>query len=327
MKTNRRFSRDLPLLLFLGGLALVPLASAWLGDTYYVTLFTRVLVFAIAACGLNIALGFGGMVSFGHALYVAIGAYTVGIASIYGLSDGWLQLVLAIVIAGGISFLVGLVCLRTSGMVFIMITLAFAQMFYFLAVSIKAYGGDEGISIAARSDFQPFPALSNSGLFYAALLVLAIVLLLTRRLVTSRFGLVLIGSRLNEQRLRSLGFPALRYRLTAYMLSGMVCAVAGVLLANLTRFVSPSYLDWPISGDLIVMIVLGGLGSIVGPAFGAAAVVLLEEIVVNISLPAWPELESSVHTHWKIVLGLLIVAVALWGHRSGRTRRPTGVTH
>lgn len=326
MKTNRRFSRDLPLLLFLGGLALVPLASAWLGDTYYVTLFTRVLVFAIAACGLNIALGFGGMVSFGHALYVAIGAYTVGIASIYSLSDGWLQLVLAIVIAGGVSFLVGLVCLRTSGMVFIMITLAFAQMFYFLAVSVKAYGGDEGISIAARSDFQPFPALSNSGLYYGALLVLAIVLLLTRRLVTSRFGLVLIGSRLNEQRLRSLGFPALRYRLTAYMLSGMVCAVAGVLLANLTRFVSPSYLDWPISGDLIVMIVLGGLGSIVGPAFGAAAVVLLEEIVVNISLPAWPGLESSVHTHWKIVLGLLIVAVALWGHRNERTRRPGG-TH
>jgi branched-chain amino acid transport system permease protein len=315
------------MLLLLVALALVPLASSWAGDSYYVTLFTRVLVFAIAACGLNIALGYGGMISFGHALYVAIGAYAVGIASTYGLSNGWIQLGLAVVVAGGVSFLVGFVCLRTSGMVFIMITLAFAQMFYFFAVSIKAYGGDEGISIAAHSQFWPFPALSHTWLYYGALLVLAIVLWFTRHLVGSRFGMVLIGSRLNAQRLRSLGFPTLRYRLAAYMLSAMICAVAGVLLANLTRFVSPSFLDWPISGDLIIMIVLGGLGSVLGPVFGAAGVVLLEEVITNVSLPAWPGLEAFAHTHWKIALGVLIVGVAMWGHREGRKRSPEGEAH
>ena len=297
-------------------LALVPPFSVALGDSYYVTLATRVLVFAIAACGLNIALGFGGMVSFGHALYVALGAYAVGITASHGMLNGWLQLLIAILAAGGISFLVGLVCLRTSGMVFIMITLAFAQMFYFLAISIKAYGGDEGISIA-RSEFWPFSAMDHMGLYYGALCVLAILLLATRRLVASRFGMVLIGTRLNELRMRSLGYPTLRYRLAAYMLSGMVCAVAGVLLANLTRFVSPSYLNWPISGELIVMIVLGGLGTILGPVVGASAVVFLEELVVNLSLPSFPEVEGFLHTHWKIALGLLIVAVSVWGHRGG----------
>src|SRR5690606_11754245 len=142
-------------------LALVPPFSIALGDSYYVTLATRVLVFAIAVCALNIALGFGGMVSFVHVLYMGLRAYALCITASHGMLNGWLQLLIAILAAGGISCLVGLVCLRTSGMVFIMITLAFAQMFYYLAISIKAYGGDEGISIA-RSEFWPFSAMDHT---------------------------------------------------------------------------------------------------------------------------------------------------------------------
>ncbi|MEP7275041.1 MAG: branched-chain amino acid ABC transporter permease [Betaproteobacteria bacterium] len=300
------------------GLGLVPVIAAAIGEPYYITLFTRIVIFAIAATGLNLILGYGAMVSFGHSMYVGIGAYAVGILSFHGIGNGWAQL--AVAIAAGIVFavVIGLVCLRTGGVAFIMITLAFAQMVYFLAVGLKEYGGDDGLAIGARSDFGVFSLASNTTLYYVAFAVLVLVLVVFERLVHSRFGMVLRGCRSNERRMAALGFPTLRYRLVAYVISALVCVIAGMLLANLARFAAPSYMAWQASGDLIVMIVLGGMGTIVGPAAGAVALLVLEEILAGIT------------THWMIVLGPAIVLIVLtakkglYGYLVGReaTRPP-----
>jgi len=207
------------------------------------------------------------------------------------------------VVGAIVAVIIGVVCLRTSGVAFIMITLAFAQMFYFLAISLKQYGGDDGLTIAARSDFGAFTLASNTVLYYTALGVLVACLIAFHRLVYSRFGMVLRGCRSNERRMAALGFPTLRYKLTAYVISALVCVIAGMLLANLTKFSAPSYMAWQASGDLIVMVVLGGMGTIVGPVAGAVALLILEEI-----LSGWT-------THWMIVLGPAIVLIVLTAKR------------
>ena len=280
-------------------LALVPPIAAAIGEPYYVTLFTRILILAIAAVGLNLILGYGGLVSFGHAMYIGIGAYGVGILAHYGIENGWIQLAVALLVGALVAVVIGLVCLRTSGMAFIMITLAFAQMLYFLAISLKTFGGDDGLTINARSDFGLFSLRSNVALYYCAFVVLAASLLGLARLVHSRFGMAIRGARSNERRMAALGFPMLRYKLTAYVLSALPCVIAGMLLANLTKFAAPSYMAWQASGDLIVMIVLGGMGTVLGPVVGALALIIFEEI-----LASWT-------THWMIVLGPAIVLIVL----------------
>jgi branched-chain amino acid transport system permease protein len=232
-------------------------------------------------------------------MYIGIGAYAVGILSFHGVVNGWAQLGVALVAGAAFAIVIGLVCLRTSGVAFIMITLAFAQMVYFLAISLKQYGGDDGLSIAARSDFGLFSLAGNNALYYASFILLVALLVAVDRLVRSRFGMVLRGCRSNERRMAALGFPTLRYRLVAYVFSALVCVVAGMLLANLAKFTAPSYMAWQASGDLIVMIVLGGMGTIVGPAAGAVALLVLEEI-----LAGWT-------THWTIILGPAIVLIVL----------------
>jgi branched-chain amino acid transport system permease protein len=269
-------SRRIVAALLLAGLALVPAISAAIGEPYYVTLFTRIVIFAIAATGLSLILGYGALVSFGHAMYIGIGAYAVGILSFHGIGNGWAQLAVGLGIGAVFAVGIGLVCLRTSGVAFIMITLAFAQMVYFLAIGLKEYGGDDGLSIAARSDFGIFSLASNAALYYAAFGVLVVLLFVFDRLVHSRFGMVLRGCRVNERRMAALGFPTLRYRLVAYVISALVCVVAGMLLANLAKFTAPSYMAWQASGDLIVMIVLGGMGTIIGPVAGAVALLVVE---------------------------------------------------
>jgi branched-chain amino acid transport system permease protein len=286
-------------IVLLGGLALVPVISAIIGEPYYVTLFTRIVIFALAAVGLNLILGYGALVSFGHAMYIGIGAYAVGILSFYGVSNGWAQLGAALVFGAAVAAVIGLVCLRTSGVAFIMITLAFAQMLYFLTISLKQFGGDDGLTIASRSDFGIVSLTQNVTLYYVSFGVLVACLVGCYRLVHSRFGMVLRGCRSNERRMAALGFPTLRYKLTAYVISALVCVVAGVLLANLTKFAAPSYMAWQASGDLIVMIVLGGMGTVVGPVAGAVALLIFEEI-----LSGWT-------THWMIVLGPVIVLIVL----------------
>ncbi len=300
MATSSRLSiRVAVAVVLLAGLALVPIVSALIAQPYYVTLFTRIVILAIAAVGLNLILGFGGLVSFGHAMYVGIGAYAVGILSFYGVGNGWLHLLAGLGVGVVVATVVGFVCLRTSGIAFIMITLAFAQMLYFLAVSLKQFGGDDGLPIVARSHFGLFSIESNTVLYYCALVVLLACLALSSRLVASRFGMVLRGARANERRMGALGFPLLRYRLAAYVISALVCVVAGVLFANLTRFTSPSYMAWQASGDLIVMIVLGGMGTVVGPVAGAIVLLVAEEM-----LASWT-------THWMVILGPAIVIVVL----------------
>jgi branched-chain amino acid transport system permease protein len=287
----------------LAGLALVPVIATLIGEPYYVTLFTRVVILALAAVGLNLILGYGALVSFGHAMYIGIGAYTVGILAFHGVGSGWVHIAVALAVGAVVAVVIGLICLRTSGMAFIMITLAFAQMFYFLAISLKQYGGDDGLTISARSDFGLFSLASNTVLYYFAFGLLVVCLIVFHRLVDSRFGMVLRGCRGNERRMAALGFPVLRYKLTAYVISALVCVLAGVLLANLAKFAAPSYMAWQASGDLIVMIVLGGMATLIGPVAGAVALLIVEEI-----LSGWT-------THWMIVLGPVIVLIVLTARR------------
>ena len=291
-------------------LGLVPVLAAVFHQPFYVTLFTRILIFGLAALGLNLILGFGAMVSFGHAMYMGIGAYAVGMLSHHGVGNGWAHIGAALVVGAVIALAVGAICLRTSGMAFIMITLAFAQMLFFLAISLKEYGGDDGLPVSARSDFGVFSLADGNVLYYFAYALLLAALVGSWRLMHARFGIVLRGCKSNERRMGALGFPTLRYKLAAYVISALVCVLAGVLLANLTRFVAPSYMAWTVSGELIVMTVLGGLGTLLGPIVGAAALLLLEEVLSSLKLGV-PWLDTLINRHWLALIGLFIVFVVL----------------
>jgi len=238
----------------LGALALTPVAAALANQPFYVTFVTRILIFALAAVSLNLVLGFGGLVSFGHAMYMGVGAYAVGMLTHHGIGNGFAHLAVALVAGAVLALAVGSICLRTSGMAFIMITLAFAQMLFFLAVSLKDYGGDDGLPVASRSHFGLFSLTNPTVLYYACFALLLAALGLFHRLIHARFGMVLRGCKSNERRMAALGFPCFRYKLAAYVISALGCVVAGVLLANLTRFVAPSYMAWTVSGELIVML-------------------------------------------------------------------------
>lgn len=288
---------------FLLALAAVPLVAAALDDNFYITVAARIVVFALAATGLNLILGYGGMVSFGHALYVGLGAYIVGILGFHGIANGWIQLAATLLLCSAIGGITGLICLRCTGIAFIMITLAFAQMFYFLGVSLQQYGGDDGTPLAARSDFWPLSIDSNAAFYYFAVVILFVALYFCWRLVHSRFGRVLRATKSNSRRMRVLGFPILRYQVTAYVISACLCGVTGLLLANLTLFMSPGYMYWTVSGDLVVMVMLGGISTIVGPVVGAVVYILLETVV------------SGYTEHWMIITGPVIVLIALLAKR------------
>jgi branched-chain amino acid transport system permease protein len=282
-------------------LALVPVYCAATGSTFALSLFTRIVIFALAAVALNLVMGFGGMVSFGHAAFLGLGGYTVGILAKEGVGSGFVQWPLALVASGLFALGVGALSLRTRGVYFIMITLAFAQMAYYVASGLDRYGGDDGLTIYHRSTFGGVIDLSNKTQFYylcLALLVAAVYLV--SRLVNSRFGLVIQGARSNERRMRAIGFPTFRYKLTCFVISGLLCGLAGVLLANHTDFISPAIMHWTRSGDLIVMAVLGGMGSVIGPVIGAVTLLLLEEGL------------SRITEYWPIILGPLILLVVLF---------------
>ena len=295
-------------------LALPPLAHA-VGEPFYVTVFTRILVFALAAASLDLILGVGGLVSFGHAAFLGIGAYVVGILfqhdfegqPIFGLPgsvDALIVWPLAMAVAAGVATLIGAISLRTRGIGFIMITLAFAQMLFYLAVSLRTYGGADGIALWGRSALPgPLDLDDNVTFYYVVLGLLVGFLLLGRRLIGSRFGLVIRGAKDNEPRLRALGVPVFRYRLAAFALAGAAGGLAGALLANATQFVGPSYLSWHQSGELIVMVVMGGMGTLYGPVFGAAALLLLEEYLAELT------------EHWQILLGPLLLFIVLFARR------------
>jgi branched-chain amino acid transport system permease protein len=282
-------------------LALVPVYAEVTGNTFMVSLFTRIVILAIAAVSLNLIMGFGGMVSFGHAVYLGIGGYAVGILAKEGIDSGLLQWPLALAASALFALAVGALCLRTRGVYFIMITLAFAQMVYYVAIGLDRYGGDDGMTIYRRSQFGGLIDLSNKMAFYYLCLALLLgTIYIVWRLVHSRFGMVIQGARSNERRMRAIGFPTYRYKLLCFVFAGMLCGLAGALLANHTDFISPALMHWTRSGDLIVMAVLGGMGTVFGPVIGAVALLVLEELL------------SGITEYWQIILGPLFLLVVLF---------------
>lgn len=282
-------------------LALLPIVASQLNDNFWVAFFARVLIYAIAASALNIALGFGGLVSLGHALFLGIGMYSVSLPAFYGLDSGWLHLVISLCVCALVGGLTGLISLRTSGIAFIMITLAFAQMGYFVIVSLKQYGGDDGMGITLNSNFAGVQLNNPTSVYYVSLLVLIALTYWVMRLRASPFGITLRAGRQNPRRVMSLGLALQRYQLIAYVMSASMCGVAGLLLANLNAYASPSSMAWTVSGELIVMVVLGGLGSVFGPLIGAFAFLGAEEVL------------KAMTEHWMAVFGLAISAVAMLG--------------
>jgi branched-chain amino acid transport system permease protein len=298
-------------------LVLVPVYAAITGNYFPLTLFTRIVILALAATSLNLILGYGGMVSFGHAVYLGIGGYAVGILAHEGIGSGLVQWPAALAASALFALLVGALSLRTRGLYFIMITLALAQLAYYFGVGLDRYGGDDGLTIYRRSQFGDLINLSNRTQFYYLCLVLLLATIyLCWRLVNSRFGLVIQGSRSNDRRMQAIGFPTYRYRLVCFVIAGTLCGLAGALLANHTDFVSPASMHWTRSGDLIVIVVLGGMGSVFGPLIGAVTLLVLEEsLPVLIRLAAFPLLgdqAARVAEYWQIVLGPLFLLVVLF---------------
>jgi branched-chain amino acid transport system permease protein len=284
-------------------LALIPLYARLTGDTFVLTLFIRVLILAIGAVSLNLIIGYGGMVSFGHAAYLGIGGYAVGILAKEGIASGLVQWPVAIAASALFALVVGALSLRTRGVYFIMITLAFAQMIYFVAIGLDRYGGDDGLTIYKRSQFGGVFDLNNKTLFYYLCFALLLAsIYLVSRLINSRFGLAIRGARSNNRRMRAIGFPTFRYRLVCFVIAGALCGLAGALLANHTNFISPAMMHWTRSGDLIVMVVLGGLGSLFGPLIGAVTFLLLEEALSRVT--QYPDL----------ILGPVLLLVAIYVH-------------
>lgn len=293
-------------------LAVLPPLFYYTGNAFYLDLATRLTILAIAAVSLNLILGYGGLISFGHAAYLGLGAYAVGVPAhhwLYGGLEDWglattsglVQIPLAIAVTAFFALITGAICLRTRGVYFIMITMAFAQMIYYAIVSIEEYGGDDGLVIDTRSQL---PALSLDDpvqLFGLAYVSLVAAMLIVRMIVNSRFGMVLQGAKGNNERVVMLGFNTYAFKLTAYVISGAMAGYAGALLGNFTTFISPEMMDWSRSGELMFMVILGGTATTGGPVLGAAAFIILEEIL------------SSITIYWHLPFGLLLIAVVLFG--------------
>ena len=300
--------------LLLAALLLVPLAALWAEAPFTITLATRAAILALAAVGLNLALGLGGLVSLGHAAFFGIGGYAMGILAFHAqtgtpLFDGlitvagtksmpiiWLVAILASAVA---ALAIGALSLRTSGAYFIMITLAFGQMLYYLAVSLPAYGGEDGLSIYVRNDFPGLNTIRPFPFFVLCYALLGLALLLSWRITASPFGLALSAARQSEARVRTVGIEPFHLRLVAFVISGAVTGLAGALFADLNRFVSPAMLSWHLSGEFIVIVLLGGVGRLIGPVAGASLFVILEHWLGGVS------------EYWQIFLGAALLLVVL----------------
>jgi branched-chain amino acid transport system permease protein len=281
--------------------ALLPAIAALTSQQYLIDVGARMMVFAVAAVALDLLVGYAGLISFGHAAFIGLGAYAVGILSAYGIGEGLIALPAAILVAMLFAWLTGFVCLRTRGAYFIMITLAFGQMVYFIATSLAPYGGDNGLTIAARSTIAGWPLLkSDRAFYYFTLICLLATYVFCRALVGSRFGRVLRGGKENAVRMATIGFNVRRFQLFAYVIAGGLGGVSGFLLANLTEFVAPAYMSWQQSGELIVMVILGGAGTLDGGLLGSAAYLLAEEWL------------SGFTENWKVIFGPILVLVVLF---------------
>jgi branched-chain amino acid transport system permease protein len=283
-------------------LALPPVTMA-LGQGFYIDVVRRIMIFAIAAVSLNLILGYGGLVSFGHAAYLGTGGYAVAIFAFYGVNDGFVQWGTAIGASALVALAIGAVSIRTSGIYFIMITLAFTQMLYYLGISIEEYGGDDGIRLKMRSQFPLIDLADGLQFYYVVLALMLGAVYLVHRIVNSRFGMVLRATKSNEARSRAIGFSPYMYRLTAFVIAGAMGGLAGALLANHTNYLTPDYMHWTRSGEIMFMVILGGMGTSAGPVLGSFALLLLEDILSH-----WTE-------HWQVILGPLLVLSVLFFKR------------
>lgn len=282
-------------------LFLVPLYTIMADQAFYLDLMTRVLILAIAAVSLNLILGYGGMISLGHAAFIGIGAYCVGIPSYYDVYNGYIHLGLTIVFSALFALVTGAICLRTKGVYFIMITLAFAQMLYFTFVSMEEYGADDGLLIYQRSELGIVDIENPISLYYTIFVVLLTFIWISHKIIHARFGRVIIGSRHNDERMQALGYNPYQYKLVCYVISGVMAGVAGFFLGNFTNFISPEMMDWTHSGELIFMIVLGGTGVLFAPIVGTTVFLLLEEFL------------SEITVDWHLIFGLMLIALVLFG--------------
>lgn len=287
-------------------LAALPSGLNALGQEFYIGFATRVLIFALAASSLNLVLGFGGMFSLGHAAFFGLGAYAAAICQQTGINDALIVFPLAMAVTGIFALAVGAISLRTRGVYFIMITLAFAQMAYYLFISARSWGGDDGLPLAGRMTLAGISLADDTRLYFAALFGLTVTMLFFNRLADARFGRVIQAIRENETRMEALGYPVFRYRLICFALGGALAGLAGALLANLTGLASPNLLQWTQSGTLLVMVIIGGVGTLYGGVVGAVVLLILEEVLVGFT------------EHWHIALGLLLLGIVLFA--------PKGVT-
>ncbi|MCZ4353746.1 branched-chain amino acid ABC transporter permease [Roseovarius aestuarii] len=285
-------------------IAIGPIVALITDDVYVLHIFERALIFAVAAASLNLILGFGGMVSFGHAVFIGLGAYITGIMSNADITALWLQIPAILAVTGIVAMVMGLIALRTTGVHFIMITLALAQIFYYTAVSSSTFGGDDGLVIYERSTFFGLYDPWDSWQFYGFVAIVSLGLIwLVTAVTSSDFGLRLLATRENPQRSAALGFHVLGTRLLAFVIAGMVCGLAGMLLANQSEFATPGYANWQRSGELLAIVILGGVGLRMGPVYGAFAFILVEHTL------------ASYTNHWALYFGLILILVVLFLHR------------
>lgn len=296
-------------------LAALPMVaeSEMIDEPFYIDLMARVMIFSIAAMSLDFILGYGAMISFGHALYLGLGTYAVGIMAYYEFTNGWLQLLTCIGGTALIALIMGLISLRTSGIYFIMITFALAQMFYFLGISLEAYGGDDGLPIDTRSEFFSFFDLNEAwNMYYLILGTLTVTTIVLWKIINSRFGMVVRGSHSNDDRMQAIGYPTMKYRLAAFVIAGVVCGLAGFLLGNLTEFLTPEYMHWFRSGELMIMVMVGGMGTLFGPLFGAFAYIMMEDFLAHFT------------EYWQFYFGPILILLVLfakqglWGMLPGK---------
>jgi branched-chain amino acid transport system permease protein len=278
----------------------LPFVLTAFDQAFYIGFATRILIFALAASSLNLVLGFGGMFSLGHAAYFGIGAYAAAICQQAGINEALIAFPLAMAVAGLFALAVGAISLRTRGVYFIMITLAFGQMAYYLFVSARSWGGDDGLPLVGRMTLAGVSLADDTHLYFAAFFGLTVAMLFFGRLADARFGRVIQAIRENETRMEALGYPVIAYRLICFALGGALAGLAGALLANLTGLASPNLLLWTQSGTLLVMVIIGGVGYLYGGVVGALILLCLEEVLVGFT------------PHWHIALGLILLGVVLF---------------
>lgn len=292
-----RFSRRTLLYLALFALALaVPL----MGNTYYTRFATQIAMYGMAALSVDLLLGYVGLITFGQAAFVGVGAYVAGMLTVAGVQDALIVWPAAVLGAVAFALVIGALSLRTEGFQFIMVTLAFAQMVYYIAQSLRSYGGDNGFTIPRRNTFAGMSLANHTLFYYVVLGLLVVVMVAAARLVKSEFGMVIRGRRDNERRLAAIGFPPFRYKFVAFLIGAGIAGLAGALMANHARFVSPAIVSWQVSGQLLSMVILGSAGTLMGPIFGAAIYLVFQQVL------------SDYTDHWMIFFGPLLVARVLF---------------